>query len=295
MIQGTAINKCRITIMLVLLLIFINATVAGGVYAQQFQLISDSQERELGTETARKIEAQYGVYNNKAWLDKIRSIGLKVAKHSDRPELDYQFRVLNTKMVNAFALPGGFVYVTRGLMDSGISEMELANVLGHEIAHAAKRHSMRQLERNLGIALVLQLATRGKSGAVQLSTQVAHLLLDRGYSREYEFEADNAGAYYTWKAGYNPWGMVLFLERLQKISKGRDGGNVATWFSTHPDTDDRIQRLTRQMQDMKVARPSGPGSAAVRPSVSSSPYGPDSQPKPSPSPTQDSGPGTYGP
>jgi predicted Zn-dependent protease len=248
---------CRIRLGFILLFLFAFLAVPC-LAAGEFQLISTSQEQQLGRETAIKVEAKYGVYKNPAWDSRINTMGRRLAERSDRPGLPYTFKVLNTKMVNAFALPGGYVYVTRGLMDSGISEMELAGVLGHEIAHAAKRHSMRQLERSLGVTVLLQILTKGQSGAAELSTQVVQLLLERGYSREYEFEADNAGAFYSWKAGYNPWGLVFFLDRLLKMQKGESSGSVAQWFSTHPDTKDRISRLEVQMKDLKEPRPETP-------------------------------------
>lgn len=246
-------------------LLFILTIGIGTVYAAEFHLISRSQEEELGRETARKIEAKYGVYRNPQWNQKITRMGRIIAAKSDRPELGYRFKVLNTKIINAFALPGGYIYVTKGLMDAGVTDMELAGIVGHEIAHAAKRHSVRALERNLGIALLLQLVTKGKSGAVQLSTQLLQVLVDRGYSREYEFEADNAGAFYVSKTNYNPWGLVFFLERLQRMQKKKGAKTAGNIFSTHPVTKDRVSRLEKQMKDMKIPRPKGPGTPAVKP------------------------------
>lgn len=232
-------SACGGQISKILILIIITALLTIPVYA--LQLISTQDEINIGRDVCKQLESKYGLYNNPAQLKRINYIGKKIVNVCDRKELPYKFKILNTKEVNALCAPGGFVYVTKGLLDLKITNDELACILGHEVTHAVKRHSAKQIETSLGISVVLSILTKGESQQ-QLAYQIAQTLVERGYSREDEFEADRIGVEYAYKAKYDPWGMVKFLKRLEKLKK--EGYTfLDQFFSTHPPTADRISRL----------------------------------------------------
>lgn len=205
-----------------------------------FQLISESQEINIGKQAAVELEQKYGLYNNQKELVRINKIGKKIVEVCDRKNLPYSFKILNTDTVNAFCCPGGFIYITKGLLNLGVSEDELACVLAHETAHAVKRHAVKQIESSMGIGVLLNLLSKGQSQR-QLTYQVMQILLSRGYSRESEYEADENGCWYAFTALYDAHAMLGFLNRLKNLEGS--GKMSIGLFSTHPDTDGRIQRI----------------------------------------------------
>lgn len=204
-----------------------------------FQLISEAQEIDIGREVAKELEENYGIYNNPKEQERVNIIGEKIAAVCDRKNLPFSFKILNTNDINAFCCPGGFIYVTKGLLDLKISDNELACVLAHEITHAVKRHAMKQMESALGIQFILSALTQGASQR-ELAYQVMQILLSRGYSRENEFEADENGCWYAFMAFYDAHAMNDFLGRLQKMETNQIS---IAWLSTHPATSDRIERI----------------------------------------------------
>ena len=160
-----------------------------------------------------KIVAQFGVYRDKELTAYFERVGNRVAKESSRPDLKYHFTILNDDTVNAFAVPGGFVYITRGLLMHLNSESELAAVLGHEIAHITEKHALRSQGRGklLGAATIVTAILTGTPGVQQIGNLFSDVLL-KGYSREFELEADEVGALYMAKAGYSPEAMLRTIE-----------------------------------------------------------------------------------
>lgn len=167
--------------------------VTGG---QDLVLISEQDEIELGKQSHRQVLQQYPVYDDPVLQDYVQEIGEKLAANSHRSNLDYRFTVLDSKEVNAFALPGGYIYITRGLMAYLQSEAELAAVLGHEIGHVTARHSVRQHSAsqlaNIGAVLGTVLFPNMNQATNQL-VQTFGVALLRGYGREHELEADRLG------------------------------------------------------------------------------------------------------
>lgn len=209
--------------------------------AFQFELISKEQEIQIGKDTAKELESKYGTVNNKTQLARINRIGFKVVSVCDRRDLPYSFKILNDSQINAVCCPGGFIYVTKGLMNLKLTDSELACILGHEITHAVKKHAVKQIEASMGIGVILDVLTKGQAGK-NLGGQVAQMLISTGHSRDDEFDADLTGATYAFYAGYNPYGMIDFLELLNKLI-----GNKTTFLdqfiATHPPNNDRISRL----------------------------------------------------
>jgi len=182
--------------------------------------------------------------NDRATLNYVNQIGQQLAAIADPRGIQYHFYVVNSDVVNAFALPGGYVYVNRGLIERADNVSEFAGVLAHEIGHVAERHSIEQLQRaqnaNLGLNVLYGvLLGRNPSGLEQAGIQVGGSAVFAGYGRDAEREADAVGVRYMVRAGYNPNGMATFFEELLSMQQ-RQPSRVAQWFSTHPTTQERV-------------------------------------------------------
>lgn len=216
--------------------------------ASAWQLFSDDYEIQLGRDIAVEMEAKHGLYRDPYWNSKIRSMGNEMAAYSARPDLPYQFAILDRDEINAVAIPGGYIYLYRGVLDVVADDHQLAAVIAHEIAHVANRHSMRRLERNLGIQLGVGLLTAlllGDDISGWILRQASNLglyLADQGFSREDELDADLTGAKLMQAAGYDPRGMIQFFQTLQDVH-GREPGRIETFFRTHPPTSQRIAQI----------------------------------------------------
>lgn len=235
---------------LILCFSLIISSLSPSIYA-----MSEENEVKLGAKEHRKIVARYGVYRDKDLQDYITLVGERVAEQSSRPDLDYHFTILNDDIINAFALPGGYVYVTRGMLTHMNSESELAAVLGHEVAHITEKHALRSQTRAklLDIASQIGAVASGAIGAYEISTLFSGVL-QKGYSREFELEADRVGAEFMAKAGYSPEAMLKTIEILKakdriEIEQARlekRKPNVYHGFlSTHPDHDTRYGEAVR--------------------------------------------------
>jgi predicted Zn-dependent protease len=236
--------------------------VAGAASWEDWLAISEEQELALGKELAKQVEVKLPMVADPAVLSAVNRLGQDIARSSTRPNLVYTFRVVDVAEVNAFALPGGHVYVQRGLLDAAKSEMELAGVLAHEVGHVAARHGAKQagrarlLEGGMGLLTGIlgggspqgqdQGKGQGQGGGPSL-TEVAINLLATGvllkYSRVQEDEADDLGFTTTVGAGYDPRGMIFFLQTLQAMQKNSPGA-LAQLFATHPPSDERIHALS---------------------------------------------------
>lgn len=215
-------------------------------------LVSPEQERRTGAEEHPKIIKEFGgVYGDPRVAGYAATIGGKLAQVTERPDLDYTFTVLDNPIVNAFALPGGYVYVTRGLMALAENEAELAGVLGHELGHVVARHSSQRqstaILAQIGAALLG--AATGSSAVGNLASSGAAVYL-RSFSRDQELEADKLGVRYLARAGYDPGAMSSFLAKMRANSQlearvaGRDPGSVDEFdiMATHPRTQQRVQQ-----------------------------------------------------
>ena len=217
--------------------------------------LSEEKEIELGRQEHRKIVARFGLYRDKELASYITKIGERIAKESSRPDLQYHFTVLNDDLVNAFALPGGYIYVTRGMLTHMNSESELAAVLGHEIAHVTERHAIRAQTRGKVINVLNTVAAgiTGIPGAYDLGN-IFGGVLQKGYSRKFELEADKVGAEYMAKAGYSPEAMLKTIDVLkakdrieieQARMEKREPQIYHGILSTHPDHDTRYKKAIR--------------------------------------------------
>lgn len=226
---------------------------------QEFVATSEADELRLGQKSDQEVRQEYGVYDMPALQKYVDRVGQRLARVSHRPGLTYHFVVVDSPDINAFALPGGYIYVTRGILAYLNSEAELAAVLGHEIGHVTARHAVRQYTAAtaasagvvLGSLLVPQLANQGAQSAMNL---LGNAMLS-GYGRDHELEADRLGAEYLARAGYDPQAMVRVIRVLKnqelfaaKQAK-QDGRQPRTYhglFDTHPDNDTRLQEVVAE-------------------------------------------------
>ena len=212
-----------------------------------FNLISVEEEKQLGAKFSQEIEKQHAVLNDPQMQAYIDKLGRKLLTGAQEVAFDYTFKVVNDESVNAFAIPGGHLYVNTGLIKAAASETELAAVMAHEISHAVARHGTRQMTQQYGYALILQLLLGENPGML---TQIAASLFGTAgtmaYSRGMENQADSLGVETMAKAGYNPEGMANFFVKLDSMSKQKPG-QLAQFFSSHPLTSDRLQKVREEI------------------------------------------------
>lgn len=221
---------------------------------RQFNIVSESQELAIGQQSHREIIEQFGVYDEKPELNRlVARIGRELATKSERPNLPWTFTVLDSPMVNAMALPGGYIYVTRGMLERINSEDELAGVIGHEIAHVTARHSAQQISKQqlAQFGMVLGAVVAGPE-VYQQYGQLAELglgLLFQRYSRQHETEADLLGTGYMAEANYHPIGAERMLMTLQRLDKNPSGG-IDRYFMSHPDPAKRVRDVRAKITEM---------------------------------------------
>ncbi len=215
-------------------------------------IISTAQEIAIGREAAAEVEAEFGVVSDPVPLAAVTSVGTRVARMSSRRDLPWTFRILRTNEVNAISLPGGFIYMTRGMLAFLRAEDELAFVLAHEVAHVDRRHHVALIERNFFFSIVLDLLFGGRGTSSGTIANFVGFLLTRGYSREAEFEADRVGVTLSHDAGFNAAAGLAFMERL-RATHDRDPSRVEVLLQTHPALAERIIRV-RQLLRLKGYR-----------------------------------------
>lgn len=227
---------------------------------RQLILISERQEIELGREGAKQVEAVIGLYDDPDLQAYVDQIGQDLAAKSERPDLPWSFKVVDDPVVNAFALPGGFIYVTRGILGHFNSEAELAAVVGHEIGHVTARHSAEQLSRaqvaqlGVGVGAVFVPEIAAYSDFLNLGLNLMFLK----FSRDDERQADDLGLRYMSRGSYDPREMVDVFSMLGRVSETAGGSGLPSWLSTHPDPGERRQRMERA-----IAEAGGPSGATV--------------------------------
>jgi predicted Zn-dependent protease len=235
----------------------------------QFSLVSVQQEIEIGRETNAQVRKEVPEVRDGQVAGYIRGIGERLARHASGPKYPYSFSMADYREINAFALPGGPVWIHRGVLQAATNESQVAGVLAHEVAHIAQRHTASQLTKgimaNLGLELLGAVLGNGAGGS---AAQAAAAFLTNGifmkFSRDDEREADQVGLQIMRRAGWDSRGMVELFEILQREER-RNPGSVEVFFSSHPSPQDRIARLkgdvarrpggtrdTRQFQTIKA-------------------------------------------
>ncbi|MBI3983554.1 MAG: M48 family metalloprotease [Gemmatimonadetes bacterium] len=224
---------------------------------RQLMLVSEGQEVAMGREADPQVSAQYGLDPDSALQAYVRGLGQRLAAASERPNLPWSFRVVDDPVVNAFALPGGFIYVTRGILAHFNSEAELVSVLGHEIGHVTARHSASQMSQQqlaqVGLVAGMVLAPRLQNFAGLAQAGLGLMFLK--FSRDDERQADELGLRYLTRARYEPREMPKVFAMLANVSQGESAGRLPGWLSTHPDPVDRQQRITQMIAAMPDSGP----------------------------------------
>ena len=235
---------------------------------KDFVLMSEQQEIQMGAQAHQEVVKEYAALDNPVLQAYVNEVGQRLAKQSHRPNLQWHFTVVDSPDVNAFALPGGYVYITRGIMAYLNSEAELAGVVGHEIGHVTARHGVRQqsaataagLGAVLGSILVPGMNNQAGASMMQSWAQA----WTAGYGRDHELEADRLGAQYLAKTGYNPQAMIEVIgvlknqELFAAEQAKRDGSEPRSYhgtFDTHPSNDARLKQVVDEANQYTVANP----------------------------------------
>jgi predicted Zn-dependent protease len=217
---------------------------------RELALISEGQEIEMGQQAAQQADQSLGLVQDDELQRYVHEIGTRLAAKSERPQLPWRFRVVDDPTPNAFALPGGFIYVTRGMMSLMESEAELASVLGHEIGHVTARHSVNQMSRaqvaSLGLGIGMIFVDELQQFGDLASTGLQLLFLK--YGRDDERQADELGFRYALQEGYDVREMADVFQSLQRVGESSGQSPLPTWMSSHPDPGERVSRTQQRIQ-----------------------------------------------
>ncbi|MBN2410375.1 M48 family metalloprotease [candidate division KSB1 bacterium] len=218
---------------------------------KEFMLLTESDEIALGQQTDQQVIQTYGIYDDPELTAYIDRLGQNMSKITHRSNLKYTFKVLDTPVVNAFAVPGGYVYFTRGILGYLNNEAELAGVMGHELGHVNARHSAVQYSRaqlaqlGLGVGMIFSERFREYAGLAQFGVSMLFLR----FSRDNERQADDLGVEYSTKTGYDSHAMATFFETLERMHPSSGASGLPEWFSTHPNPVDRIGAVNRKTDE----------------------------------------------
>jgi beta-barrel assembly-enhancing protease len=221
--------------------------------------VSQQQEVELGQQESAQIQQQLPLVQDAVINQYVSSLGNQIASKTSRADLQWQFYVVNTDVVNAFALPGGIVYVNRGVLERADRMDELAGVMAHEIEHVVRRHSVKQMEQmqgaNVGVALACSLTNVCNNQAAAAAINVGGTAIFAKFSRTDEVQADEGGFHNVINAGINPEGMLSFFQKLlAEEQQSGSSGAASSWFSDHPGTQDRIQDIQNMLSQVPASQ-----------------------------------------
>ena len=245
-------NRLRISSYIIFTFILVFSSGCVTIYNPATQrretlLIDTQSEVALGRDMDRQVQNKFKILQDSKRQTRLNNIGIKVSGFSDRQDLTYYFKIIDDKEFNAFAIPGGYIYVNAGLLDTATDD-ELACVLGHEIGHVAARHSVKQLEANLGYQIVMSIAL-GISGQQTMgqAMDIVFNLASLGYSRKDESLADKLAVKYARNAGFDPHGMITFFKKLEKEAEKKGGNLHIEFLSSHPDLKERIKNVEKEI------------------------------------------------
>ena len=220
--------------------------------------VSQQQEVQLGQQESAQIQQQLPLVQDAVINQYVNALGNQIASHTSRADLQWQFYVVNTDVVNAFALPGGIIYVNRGVLERADRMDELAGVMGHEIEHVVRRHSVKQMEQmqgaNVGVALACTLTNICSNQAAATAINVGGTAIFAKFSRTDEVQADEGGFHNVMNAGISPNGMLTFFQKLLAEEQQSNNSNVSSWFADHPGTQDRIADIQRMLAQVSASQ-----------------------------------------
>ena len=217
--------------------------------------VTQDEERAIGAEDAAQIDSTLPLIHDSAVTAYVTALGKSMASRTTRADLEWRFAVVDSRQVNAFALPGGFIYVNRGAIEQAERMDELAGVVGHEIGHVVRRHSVKQLEQREGGRVALVLLCTMTRACTSLGGRVAIAVGANAavaqYSQKDEAEADSEGVVNTLRAGIDPEGLPSFFQKMLNSQKEQPTA-VDAFFATHPTDQARIDQTKRQIQDLHL-------------------------------------------
>jgi predicted Zn-dependent protease len=217
---------------------------------RQIMLVGEAQEIAMGQEADKEVASSLGLYPDEALQAYVASLGKELAAKGERPSLPWTFRVVDDPAVNAFALPGGYIYVTRGIMTHLNSEAELASVIGHEIGHVTARHTVSQITKSqlATLGLVAGMIVRPELARFGDLAQAGMQLMFLKFGRNDEQQADDLGLRYMTREDYDPREMVEVFSVLDRLGQTSGEGRLPAWLSTHPAPANRAQRIQSEIQ-----------------------------------------------
>lgn len=220
--------------------------------------ISEEREKEIGDQLSSDVNAHLPLIDDPVLVAYVHSLGTRIAEASERPDLEYQFYLVDTDVVNAFAIPGGHVYLTRGLIERTEDGPEFAGVIAHEIGHIAARHGVRKLQREMRTGSLMNymynLFLGGEPEVLrENSLELVNAALSARHSRRDEHEADELAVRYLRASGIDPEGVITLLEALHRGEQdsAREADRMTEWLSSHPLTSRRIEDARRNLQDQE--------------------------------------------
>lgn len=223
--------------------------------------INEEDEIKIGRAAAAALCDRYGLVTEKTSLRYMNLVGKAVARRSERPGLTYRFGILDTNEVNAFAAPGGYVFVTKGLLRSVRNESELAGILAHEISHVTCKHVIKEIQKSklIGAGLDFASAVAKNPEVLERAGDLSVKVLMKGLSRKDEYEADREGTALVWKVGYDPRGLKRVIERMGK-KQARKVKIFSRIGKTHPPASQRVKRIGKQLKSARIIEnPNWPG------------------------------------
>lgn len=240
-------KKGFILITLILILTGCATTYNPATQRQEIVLIGDSQEISIGKSMTQEVKKQYKLNNDQAALRRINTIGQKLISVCDRKDIPYNFFVIEDKEINAFALPGGYIYVYTGLLNISTDD-ELAGVLAHEIGHIAARHPVKKIEVTLGYQILAGLISNND---IQKIATLGFNIINLGYSREDERLADKLSVRYSYLANFNPQGTISMFKKIQRESQKQGKKQGPIFLSSHPPIEERIKNIEEEIMALK--------------------------------------------
>jgi beta-barrel assembly-enhancing protease len=219
--------------------------------------VTTQQAAQMGAEQAAQLNQQLPLVRNASADQYVEQLGQRIVSQTPYAGQDFEFNLYRSDEVNAFALPGGFIYVSTGLVDAASNEAELAGVLAHEIAHVTLGHSAEQINRaqkaNLGAGLICIFTTACQSGVGRAAINVGGSAYLAKFSRAAEREADVTAIQYVVASGIHPRGLVTMFEKLARLSRSSPG-RLEAWFATHPQAEDRAQYVQARISQIPASR-----------------------------------------
>jgi predicted Zn-dependent protease len=250
--------------------------------------VSQDEEVELGRRNAEQVDAQLQLVRDPVASNYVQALGTSLARATTRQDLEWRFRIVDSRQINAFALPGGFIYVNRGLIERAERLDELAGALAHEVGHVALRHSARQIEKQTKTGVAVELGCRltdlCNSDVARAAIQVGGAALFARYSRHDEAEADSEAVQLVIDAGIDPDGIPALFQRLIE-ERRRSPARIEVFFASHPLEEDRIVATQREIEALAPSLPPGlrqddPSYQAFKAHLASLPRAPEREPSP---------------